>query len=354
METYKVIGLMSGTSLDGTDLAACEFHFDDGRWSFRLLHAETIPYSREWYDKLKHAPEMDGLALAMLHKHYGAYLGSLVNAFCRKEGFTPDFVASHGHTVFHRPEEGLTLQAGDGAMLAAQAGFTVICDFRSTDVALGGQGAPLVPAGDRLLFHAYDCCLNLGGFSNISWEDPLRGRIACDISPCNMPLNETAALLNLPFDPEGSVAASGKIIPDLLEALNKLEFYFLPPPKSLGREWYLEQFQPLLRTSARQAADILASVSHHVAFQVAQICRQIPGKRMLVTGGGARNIHLIKQIKKLAPQLEVVVPDPMLVDYKEALVFAFLGVLRFSGRINTLASVTGASRDHCGGAVYLA
>ncbi len=349
MNASTGIGIMSGTSLDGTDIALCRFDPHNPA-SFEILKALTVPYPQTLYERLSTCMHFSGLELARLHTELGRYYGQLVNEFLRENEASAAFIASHGHTVFHRPDEGLTLQIGSGAEIAAQTGLPVICDFRTTDVALGGQGAPLVPIGDEWLFPQYDFCLNLGGFSNISFRKN-GSRVASDCGVANMALNYLARQANLEYDPEGTMAAAGSCDESLLESLDRLPFYTRPFPKSLGKEWFEQEFRPLLDASSAPLNNKLHTVCVHSARQIAALTRSISGSTMLVTGGGAFNRFLLTQLEQ-ATQLTLVIPDKQLIAFKEALVFAFLGYLRLSGRINTLHSVTGARFSSTGGAVY--
>lgn len=350
MENYRIVGLMSGTSLDGIDVAACEFFYSKGTWTFRIHHAETYRYSEEWIDKLTNLPATDAMTYARVNVEYGHLLGETVRIFLTATGFQADLIASHGHTIFHQPAAGFTAQIGSGSAIATETGLPVACDFRSADVSMGGQGAPLVPVGDRLLFGDYDACLNLGGFSNISMETG-QERIAFDICPVNIILNKLAGNLGKNYDLDGKIAASGKIDEDLLNKLNNLSYYNAPPPKSLGREWLERVFLPALDDSEITVADKLRTVCEHVAIQVNRVFNSKKGKKILVTGGGAWNTFLMDRIRDAGYQ-EFIIPEPSWVDYKEALVFALLGVLRMRGEVNVLRSVTGSLKDHSGGAVY--
>ncbi len=342
---------MSGTSLDGVDIAFCRFSGspDNPEWEIRF--AETIPYDSVWKNRLSQAHKLSGEELAKLDMEYGRYLGRTANAFISKYKCQADFIASHGHTIFHRPESGFTLQIGNGAELAAETKCTTVCDFRSLDVALGGQGAPLVPIGDSILFGAYESCINLGGFANISYEKN-NERIAFDICPANMGLNYFAAILGAVYDENGTMASSGKINTDLLSALNDLAFYKLEPPKSLGREWFEQVFLSVITRHKISVQDTLRTITEHIALQIGEATKNHQEGKILITGGGAENQYLISKIMDYAHG-EIVIPEKQIIHFKEALVFAFLGWLRLQGRVNTLASVTGASRDSSGGSVYL-
>jgi len=350
MEKYKAIGLMSGTSLDGLDIAACEFILADGKWSFKILSSHTYPYSPEWKAKLAGLPSADALTFSYINVEYGHFLGRLTRIFLENTGFQPDLIASHGHTIFHQPGNGLTVQIGSGSALAAETGFPVICDFRSADVALGGQGAPLVPIGDRLLFSDFDACLNLGGFANISME--LNGeRIAFDVCPVNIILNRLATRAGMDYDKNGELARSGCVDPDLLERLNNLDYYNQKWPKSLGREWLEKEFLPLTDNYNGPLADLMRTVCEHVAAQVNRALDLQKNTSVLVTGGGAHHLFLMDRMRNRSAY-HWVIPRNEWIDYKEALVFAFLGVLRWRGEPNVLHSVTGSRINHAGGAIY--
>jgi anhydro-N-acetylmuramic acid kinase len=350
MQSFKAIGLMSGTSLDGVDLAACEFTLENGRWSYLIRAAHTFPYPEEWSVRLSGLPSGDAVTLARTHVEYGHFLGQLAKSFISSTGFTPLLIASHGHTIFHQPENGFTCQIGSGSAIAAETGLPVASDFRSLDVALGGQGAPLVPVGDRLLFGEYQACLNLGGFANVSMESH-EGRIAFDICPVNIVLNHLAGKLGLAYDRDGENARKGKVHQDLLEELNQLDYYGQSYPKSLGREWVESCLYPVLIRGKINTVDLLRTYSEHAAFQVTRAMEIAEVRKILVTGGGARNCFLIERFRHYSRN-EFHLPDNSLIDFKEALVFAFLGVLRYKGDSNVLKSVTGCSRDHSGGMIF--
>jgi len=350
MEKYNAVGLMSGTSLDGLDVAACEFTRQKGKWGYRILHSHTYPYPDEWKEKLAGLPGSNALSFSFTHVEYGHLIGKLTRSFLENTCFKPDLIASHGHTVFHQPERGLTVQVGAGSAIAAETGIPVICDFRSLDVALGGQGAPLVPIGDRLLFGNYDACLNLGGFANISMEWN-NSRIAFDICPANIILNKIAKRLGFDFDRNGQIARTGSIIPSLMEQLNNLDYYKKKGPRSLGREWLEHFFIPLINNTSFPEKDLLRTLCEHAAIQINQSVFDRDHATVLVTGGGTHNQFLMECITKSGFYNWITASDE-LSDFKEALVFAFLGVLRYLGETNVLASVTGSRQDHSGGAAF--
>jgi len=291
--------------------------------------------------------------LLQLHNEYGFYLGDCVKQFRKEHDIKKiDFIASHGHTIFHQPEKHFTFQLGNGAALSAKCALSVVSDFRSLDIALGGQGAPLVPIGDKLLFTEYTYCLNLGGFANISFEHKGQ-RVAFDICPVNIILNHLAGILHQEFDKDGLIASKGKVNKELLQKLNSIVFYKKAFPKSLGREWLEKEFMPYINDSHASIEDKMASVSEHIAVQIATIIKRKKGS-LLATGGGSFNTFLMHRIKQLSPQIKVIISKKELVNYKEALVFAFLGVLRWRGEDNCLKSVTGASKNNSGGSIYIA
>ncbi len=336
---------MSGTSLDGVDLAYVEFQ-KTKKWIFHLEESTTIPYPEEWLKKLQSLPTQNTETIKQTDTEYGAYLGSLAHSFIKKNKLEVDFVASHGHTIFHQPEKGYTLQIGDGQSLANSCQQMVIFDFRSLDVALGGQGAPLVPIGDQLLFSDYNHCLNLGGFSNVSYQSK-NTRKAYDICPVNIVLNELAQKQGSSYDEGGAIARSGKLIPELLEQLNTLPYYQEKGPKSLGKEWVNHHIQSLLQTHSN-IPNLLHTFTEHTAFQMGKVLQK---GNCLVTGGGAFNTFLMERLKHHA-NTELHIPPKKIINYKEALIFAFLGVLRHRNEVNCLSAVTGAERDCSGGVVF--
>ena len=347
---YHVIGLMSGTSLDGLDIAFCEFNMDDNRWIYKIQCAETIPYTDQWKELLSNIESGSALDFITADFEYGHLLGSLTRDFIDRNNLVPDFIASHGHTIFHQPDKRITSQIGRGSAIAAETGLRVVCDFRSLDVALGGQGAPIVPIGDALLFNEFDFCLNIGGFANISYQMANR-RIAHDVCPANIVMNQLALQAGYEYDPDGMLAGSGTVNQQLLEMLNGLPFYKQAFPKSLGKEWVVQHVFPLLKNSDQSTNGLLATFCEHIAMQVAAATEAKKGTKMLITGGGAFNKFLIGRIRHHATP-EIIIPDAYTINFKEALIFAFIGVLRWRNEINCLTSVTGASKDSSGGAIY--
>lgn len=345
---YHSIGVMSGTSLDGVDLVYVTF--DQVKdYSFTIIHSETIPYSKKWIQKLKAAFYNNKIQLDNLDIKYGEYLSVLILEFIQKNNITKiDFIASHGHTIHHKPDEGYTLQIGNGQTIANRTKIKTICDFRTQDVALGGQGAPLVPIGDQLLFSKFKYCLNLGGFANISFNKNGE-RIAFDICPVNIVMNHYVNKLGFDYDNNGEIASSGNINQNLLDELNKLDFYTNKKPKSLGFEFVTETIFPIIDNYNLAVKDILRTFIEHIAYQISNKI-EANGK-ILVTGGGVFNSFLIKRMNHYLKN-EISIPNKTIIDFKEALVFSFLGLLRIEDQINCLKSVTGASKDHCSGYIF--
>lgn len=348
-KVFRALGLMSGTSLDGLDIADCSFTSGPEGWNFQINRAETYKYSENWKVKLAGAQNLDAYSFALLHKKYGEYIGKKILDFLDNQTTGIDLIASHGHTVFHQPDKKLTWQIGDSNSIYAETGIKTISDFRSLDVALGGQGAPLAPVGDRLLFADYDFCLNLGGFSNITFSTNEK-TYAFDASPANLGLNYLMNKMGKEFDRNGETGRTGVINQYLLEKLNLLPYYQLPPPKSLGREWMENEFIPILEQSTISDIDKLRTIYEHIAVQIVKTIAFKEKGKLLATGGGAHNSFLIERIQS-GTQHQVIVPDTSIIDFKEALIFALLGVLRLQNENNCLSSVTGSSKDNSGGLV---
>lgn len=351
----QAIGLMSGTSLDGLDVCCCTFQRRVDKWTFHIDAARGYVYPEEMKQILgTGAQKMNAMEFIAFHSAYGKYLGERVNEFMQEFGVHPDIIASHGHTIFHEPQKKIMFQIGDGAAIAAETHVPTVSDFRRLDIMLGGQGAPLVPIGDRLLFADYDYCLNIGGFSNISFEQDSR-RIAFDISPVNYVINHYCRQIGLEFDCDGEIARRGSICQELLDELNEMEFYHQSGPKSLGREWVEKLIFPMLEDYEISLENMLRTFYEHAAYQISRIITTYPhangSGKLLITGGGAFNKFLIERIGALCP-CEIVIPDQQIIEYKEALIFAFLGALYMADEPGCLSSVTGASMDNIGGMLF--
>lgn len=369
---YGAIGLMSGSSLDGLDIAFVRFHEQAGKWEYEIVEADCYPYSAEWVEKLRSAIDLPARDYQLLHTAYGHYTGQEVNRFIEAHGlqFQVAVIGSHGHTTFHMPEKKMTGQLGDGAAIAAVTGLPVVSDLRAMDVALGGQGAPIVPIGEKMLLGDYAYFLNLGGIANLSAKPPtpnsqlqtpnFSGIIAFDVCPANRVLNMLAAELGMEYDKDGAVAATGQVNPELLEKLNGLDYYRQPYPKSLANDFGTDTVYPIIRQTGIPVADGLRTVCEHIVVQVSQSIQSLqpaaqPGAKLLATGGGALNGFLTALLRERLATVgvELAVPDKKLVNFKEAMVMAFMAILRWRQENNVLASVTGASRDSIGGALWM-
>lgn len=350
----ELIGLMSGTSGDGLDIAYCRFEKNE-RWAFRLLHTQTIPFPEDLGKLLSTAHRLPASELVQLDVTFGAWMGREVKRFCEIHQCSPLAICSHGHTVFHNPAQGYSLQIGNGWALRRHAGFPVVSDFRMSDIQWGGQGAPLVPVGDRYLFGEVDFCLNLGGIANISMEQDGQ-RLAFDTCPFNLLLNPLAEQLGAPYDDRGIWASQGRIHEELLADLNGLPFYALSGAKSLAREDMESVFTPCLEKFSIAAKDKLATLTEHYALQLARIIQRYQSHArpsVMLTGGGAYHAFFRSRLDyHLGGSWKQVVVSNQVIEFKEALVFAFLGYLRILGENNTLHEVTGASRDTCGGIYF--
>ncbi|WP_418604553.1 anhydro-N-acetylmuramic acid kinase [Hwangdonia sp.] len=348
---FNVIGVMSGTSLDGIDVVYVTFEYKN-TWRFEIKQAETMAYTNEWQHILKNLVSYSSDKLVQIDKDYTLYLANVINNFIKKHHIKHlDAVCSHGHTALHQPEKKLTYQIGNLPNIANLLNTKVVCDFRFQDVEFGGQGAPLVPIGDKLLFSEYQYCINLGGFANVSYEAENK-RVAFDICPVNIVLNYYVKQLGFDYDDKGEIASTGTVNKELLEELNCLSFYKETPPKSLGLEWVNTHIFPLIDAFELEIKDVLRTFVEHAAIQIAHIIGSDKQKTVLLTGGGAYNTFFVESIKQRS-KTWIVIPSKTIVEFKEALIFAFLGVLKLRGEINCLQSVTGAKKDHSSGKIYL-
>lgn len=357
---YRAIGLMSGSSLDGLDIVFTELHENGGKWTYEIAAAACYPYSDDWIKRLSEATSLPAKDYLLLHTEYGAYIGQQVLKFIEENSlqFKVALVASHGHTTFHIPSKKMTAQLGDGAVIAATVQLPVVTDLRSLDVAFGGQGAPIVPIGEKLLLPEYDYFLNLGGIANISMN--ASSYIAFDVCAANRVLNMLAQKAGKLYDENGQIAASGKLNPGLLDSLNALDYYKAAFPKSLSNDFGTDFVFPMVETAGLSIPDALHTYTEHIAIQIRDAITSLPNhetaqSKLLVTGGGAFNLYLIQRITEQLAGLgiEVVVPSKELVQYKEALIMALIGVLRWREENNVLSSVTGAARNSVGGAMWM-
>lgn len=362
MNVYRVIGLMSGSSLDGLDIVYCEISEENNNWIYKILKSSCTPYPQQWQQRLKNLVLQDAITYLKTDVFYGHYLGELVNNFIKENNLKDkiDFIASHGQTIFHQPENKMTSQIGDGAAIAAECVIPVVCNFRTMDVALGGQGAPIVPIGDKLFFSDYNFCLNLGGISNISFKVNAEKIIAYDICVVNLILNSLAQELNMEYDEHGKNASAGMLNQDLLNELNACWYYQKDYPRTLGGGFVGRVLIPIIRKYKISVQDKLRTYCEHIAIQIKNEIEKIyqkegvtkkPNHTMLVTGGGAFNTFLMEKIREHS-SVKIILPDEETIKFKEALIIALMGVLRMRNENNCLSSVTGASRDNTGGEVF--
>lgn len=366
-KNYKVIGLMSGSSLDGVDIAFCHFEVEKREeelivhdWSLQV--AETIAFPERWYNRLFNLPTQNALTFAKTHTYFGHFLGECVLDFVKNHEVAPDLIASHGHTIFHEPQNRMTIQVGDGAAMAATTGYTVVNNFRNQDIAINGEGAPVAPIVDKYLFAGHDFYLNLGGIANITGRLPDKV-VAFDICPVNQLLNTLANQIQLEYDEGGRVAAKGVIDDKLLTALNQASFYQQPYPKSLDNNWVNEHLFSSIENEVEKVPAQLRTSVEHIAIQIAQSIQQIIKQEnfqkesysLFPTGGGVFNTFLMERIKEHCANssVQVVIPEEPIIQFKEAILMAWMGVMRMEEVPNVLQTVTGAKRDTVGGAVHL-
>lgn len=361
---YRAIGLMSGSSLDGLDIVFAELEENRGEWKYEIKTAACYAYNDDWKQRLINAKNSTAHDYFLLHADYGKYLAEQVNIFIEENNLhhQVQLIASHGHTVFHEPKSGFTTQLGCGATLAALTGINVVSDLRIMDVALGGQGAPIVPLGEKLLFPGFDFYLNIGGIANLSFQHQ-KEFIAFDVCPANRVLNMLAQKEGKEFDENGAIAERGEMNMALFNALNALDYYKLLPPKSLSNNFGTDVVYPLIESLNLNTADALRTYTEHIAHQINESVQHIiidkaadkNQFKLLVTGGGAFNKLLVKKINEnlAISNVEVIIAENNIAFYKEALIMALLGVLRWREENTVLASVTGASRSSIGGSVWI-
>lgn len=343
---YNVLGLMSGTSLDGLDMALCAFN-DQNFSDFEIIKTKTVSFPDSLTQKIKNVLNLSVLDFIELHKKFGTFVGYQINENFSAQ--TIDLIASHGHTVVHFPEKNVNFQIGDGATIAAITELPVVSDFRSNDIALSGQGAPLVPAGEKYLFPDFDTFLNIGGFSNVSfWRNQT---IAFDISPANYALNYFSNKLGSNFDFNGNFGKQGVVNPELFNELSDLDFFRDEYPKSLSDHWFFDVFLPIVDKYDAIIFDKMRTIYELIAVEIGKNLDAFNTNKVMITGGGAHNKFLIDLINENS-KAEVFIPDNEIVNFKEAIIFAFLGFLRFKKIPNCLSSVTGAKFDNIGGAIY--
>ena len=358
-----VVGIMSGSSLDGLDIALCRFEQDElsGKLSFDLLNTAAIPFEETMMKRLGEGASLGVRSLKKLEVDLSRYIAESVNQFLDAGAHTADYISCHGHTILHVPEDGYTVQIGQGAIISELTGLPCICDLRSSDMAVGGQGAPVAPIVEQILFSNFDFYINLGGIANVSYHSN-QEVISWDSVPCNQILNHYASQKDLPYDDGGSLAGTGRVDRGLKEAWMSLPYFEKPYPKSMDNTWVRKQFLERSRSFDVTVEDALATM---VDVCVSQIRRDIKDhvgatggqhlRKCLITGGGAHNTFLVSQLSEALTheEIEVIKPEDDIVDYKEAILMALMGFLRIEGKSNTISSVTGARTNTIGGAVYV-
>lgn len=351
----RIIGLMSGSSTDGLDFVCAEFDSPDRKALHRVIASETLPYSHDLIERLQHSSGLNAKDLLAFHTEFGLRIGEKVReALQRHKLDAVDLIAYHGHTVYHEPESHFSFQLGSAHGINILTGIPVVSDFRNTDMSLKGHGAPLVPMAEGILFPGYKAFLNLGGIANLGLHK--NGRITgFDICPFNMAMNEVAALRGMDFDENGQLASQGEIIGGFLSDLNAISFYNLKGPKSIDRQWYMMQFQPVVRNYERvyNAESVLRTLIEHFSMQISEVLNKEleATDQAMISGGGAKNKFFISELQGKTNS-RIIIPDNEVIDYKEAIIFAYLALLRVMNKVNVLSSVTGADRDSIGGALY--
>ena len=356
---YKVIGIMSGSSLDGIDIVFTELQEQGGVWQYEIKQATCLDYDNVWRQNLQEAIFLPAKEYLLLHTEYGEYIGQKINGFIHEQNLhhQVNLIASHGHTTFHMPRKKMTHQLGDGAAIAATTQLPVVSDLRSIDVAFGGQGAPIVPLGEKLLFKEFNYFLNIGGIANISIHKK-NEVIAFDVCAANRVLNMLAETIGLAYDSEGMISSRGRVNEDLLDRLNALQYYKLRAPKSLANSFGTDVVYPLLTSFNLHIEDTLRTYVEHICIQLKNSLSTFKEENiqhLFITGGGAFNSFLIKRLQENLEEInfEIVIPGANVVKYKEALIMALLGALRWREQYTVLSSVTGATRNSIGGALWL-
>jgi anhydro-N-acetylmuramic acid kinase len=371
----RIVGLISGTSADGVDAALVEVEGAGESVRVRLLEFASRPYPAPLRARVVAAGEATAPALLDLHYELGEVFAESARALiepARRRGLAVHLIGSHGQTARHHPRaagahgQAATLQIAEPAVIAERTGLPVVADFRPADVAAGGEGAPLVPLVDWLLFRLATgtrACLNIGGIANATvLPGEAAGVRAFDLGPGNMPLDLVVHAWTSgaeTFDRDGARAAGGRVDQDLLKRLLGHPYLALAPPKSTGREAFGADFvAPLLRVYAGREADLLRTLTRFVAEGIGDGLRRWAGRpvdEVLVSGGGARNRLLMADLGQvLAPapvrSLEAVGLDA---DAKEAVAFAVLANETLFGRAGNVPAATGARGPRVLGKIVL-
>ena len=345
---YNVIGIMSGTSCDGLDIAHCLFYKKNNYWIFELINCIDIPYPKQIKDRLLNCSHLDALSLKILDLDLGEFFKNEISKFIQSSESKFDLISSHGHTVFHDPKKKLTYQIGNPFIIYSSIRIPVVFNFRELDVIMSGEGAPLVPYGDKKLFNEFDYCINIGGILNISklYEKKL---IGYDICPGNIILNKFSRKLRKEYDIDGRLSSSGNFNSTLFKVLNEIDYYKGEIPKSLDISYIEKIYYPLFTDI--DPKDILHTYVNHIAYQINNAIQK-KKSRVLLTGGGAFNAHILKKISYYNKHdHKFIVPNKDIIIFKEAIIFAFLGFLKLLKKKNISKSVTGSNFSSSSGLI---
>lgn len=362
-ESSDILGVMSGSSMDGLDLAFIRLNTEVGKpgllsASYELLHGATMPIPEELLNQLKYSSKLDALSLLTLDQDFGSWAGKAIDTAIKQTSFSPSLIGFHGHTVFHFPDRKVSFQLGHGAVLSAYTQLPVVTDFRSQDMALGGQGAPMVSIAEKWLWPDYSGFLNLGGICNITLKKTKEAYESADIWVCNQILNHLAREVGHSYDDRGLIAAKGLPIDELIEALLLAEWFEKKAPKSLDNSYLYEEVIPLFNKyrdystgdKLHSAVIVIAkAIANHV--NAVYHSEAIQGGIML-TGGGALNDFLVEKIRAELT-CDIFLPDLETIQFKEAIMVAFAGWLRWRGLPNFIKEATGAKSDAIGGVLHI-
>lgn len=344
------VGLMSGSSLDGIDLALVSFVLDANNdlVNWHIIDTALVPFDNKWNKRLTTYQGLSVDDYFLLESDFSLLLGEHIKKVVAHHDIKA--VGVHGHTLAHIPEKNISIQLGNGGLIASIAEVDVVTDFRIQDIGAGGQGAPIVPAVERALFPDYKYFLNLGGIVNVSNHSDHQHVTAFDIGPCNQLLNHLSSRLNLPYDNDGAIARTGTFHPDVMEAVLRLPYFNKTGAKSLSNQWIQDSVLPMF--DKLRPADALRTAVELIATTIAQALNG-PG-RVLITGGGAHNTYLIERLRKNIGDKPIVLhlPEKQLIDFKEALLMAYMAYSRVYHKKNVFKSVTGADDDYVTGAWY--
>ena len=361
IKSVRALGLMSGTSLDGVDIALIK---TDGIDVYDFGRAYTVPYDDSLREQirsilgLKPDTEQNAAKISLVENLLTAFHAEVVKDFLSAEDEPVDVIGFHGHTIHHEPENHYTHQIGDGQLLADLTGIKVVNRFRNADVCAGGQGAPLVP-----VYHAALCAdmekpvavLNIGGVSNITWIGSTGEMLAFDTGPGNAPVNDWVLKhAGMHMDYNGKLAISGKVNEPILSVLMKHKYFAKYPPKSIDRNIFNEKLEHLEGLSLEDgAATATAFTAEAVAYSISFFLPE-PPKKLIISGGGANNPTMVRFIRRRLPDIEVTTGREIgwNCEAMEAQAFAYLAVRRLAGLPITFPTTTGVSEPLPGGEIH--